>query len=1819
MAKKTSPVNNTIKKKSSNASGVNTQKPAVKTSSKQHANPQVKRTGKPSPKKRIPLKQQLAQRETELDIINSIQRGLAAELDFQAIVDLVGDKLREVFNTPNLNITWYDEKANLLHYLYIYERGKRKTVIPQPPRAGGIFETLVATRQPIVMNTVEELTKLNATIPLPGTEASQSSIEVPIISSDRVLGGIGIDNFERENAFGESELRLLTTVSASLGTALENARLFKAEQERVAELQIINSIQQGLAAEMDFQAIVDLVGDKLSEVLHTGDLGIRWYDEKTNLIHHLYEFEHGERLDVPPVEPKAGGVFETMTGTRQPIVMRNEEDYLRWKMPLHPGTDQSKSAVYVPIISSDRVFGFITIENYERENAFAESEIRLLTTIAASLGTALENARLFDETQSLLMETGQRNAELAIINSVQEGLARKLDFQAIVDLLGEKLGEIFKADTIDMGMYDAERDWTRNPYYVDRGQRVPLADSPTPRPSLAARMVDTRKPLLIGTREEGLRLGSLQMPSEGGDIDQNESYLGVPILTEDKVIGWMAVQSYQQNAYDQDDLRLLQTLANSMSVALENARLFDETQRLFKAEQERVAELQIINSIQQGLAAELDFQAIVDLVGDKLRVVFQTPDLGISWYDEKTNLIHSLYMVEHGTRQAFEPYEPTSGGLFETMRGTRQPVVLNSFAEYTKVNTSLWPGTDQSKSLVVIPIIHSDSVVGSIQLENHERENAYGESELRLLTTVAASLGTALENARLFAETQRLFKAEQERVVELQIINSIQQGLASELDFQAIVDLVGDRLREVFHTHNLNIRWYDRRTNQIHFLYVYEHARRLNLSPHSLQQDVVFERLTKTRQPIVWRNRDEGNAISIALPGTDDSKSGVNIPILSSDRVLGSIGVENFERENAYGEPELRLLTTIAASLGTALENARLFDETQRLLKETEQRNAELAIINSVQQGLASKLEIRAIYELIGEKVRQIFNADTTYINTYDSEQQAVYSQYYVDKGQRIVRTDPLPLGEGLYTRVIQTRQPILAGTRQEQLELGAKPESSPDSEQDLNQSYLGVPILQNDKVTGVVSVQSYRQKAFSSNDLRLLQTLASSMSVALENAHLFDETQRLLKETEQRAAELAIINSVQEGLASKLDFQGVVDLVGDKIRELFKAHAINIAEYDAQAGLFSSLYTMERGLRRSFEPMTPGPLFRHIVTTHESLRFNTAQEFNDFGAIPVPGTELSMSGIYVPLFQRSKFLGIIALENLDHENAFTESDLRLLTTLANSMSVALENARLFDETQRLLKETEERNAELAIINSVQEGLARKLDFQGIVELIGEKVREIFGADTVSVGMYDSQRDLIHHTYYVDRGQRVVLAEGPAPRPSLTAVVIDRRAPLLIGTQDEMRSHGALTIARSENEEDQNESFLSVPILTSEDVIGSISVQSYQQHAFMDDDVRLLQTLANSMSIALENARLFDETQRLLKETEQRAAELAIINSVQQGLASRLDMQAIYDLVGEKVRDVFDAQVVTITTFDIDSQQSMLRYGVEKGARFKGTPSPLTEGHHRFMQARQPLLINENWESRMREFGYRVNVVPGTETPKSTVFVPLLANNEVKGAVTLQNVDRENAFRETDVRLLATLANSMSVALDNARLFDETQRRAAELATINTVGNALAGELNLESLIELVGEQIRTTFRADIAYVALLDEETDTINFSYTHGEELTPMPYGQGLTSKIIETGKPLLINQDLDKRRRELGATQIGNQALSYLGVPVLVAGRAIGVVSVQSTEQENVFTENDQHLLGTIAANVGVAIQNARFFDEIQTRNREITESLEQQTAT
>jgi signal transduction histidine kinase/DNA-binding response OmpR family regulator len=408
----------------------------------------------------------------------------------------------------------------------------------------------------------------------------------------------------------------------------------------------------------------------------------------------------------------------------------------------------------------------------------------------------------------------------------------------------------------------------------------------------------------------------------------------------------------------------------------------------------------------------------------------------------------------------------------------------------------------------------------------------------------------------------------------------------------------------------------------------------------------------------------------------------------------------------------------------------------------------------------------------------------------------------------------------------------------------------------------------------------------------------------------------------------------------------------------------------------------------------------------------------------------------------------------------------------------------------------------------------------------------------------------------------------------------------------------------------QTESWLGVPIQAGDRVLGVITIESLKQDAFDDGDERLLSTLATSMGVALENARLFDETKRLLSETNERAAELALINDVQHGLAQKLDRQSMYDLVGDRIQAIFDAQIVDIAVVEPELDQVRFLYAIERGIRFPEETLPIIGPRKQVMATRKPVVMNRDVEARARELGQTPEMTSG-EKPKSAVWVPLLVGDEVRGIISLQNIDREDAFSDSDVELLTTLAASLSVALENVRLIDETRQRLAELATVNEVGQALSSQLDLDALLELVGEQMRLTFDADICYVALHDVAQDLIVFPYFHevGRRIQrePFAFGEGLTSRILTDREPLLINRQADWDA--IGGVGVGLDAKSYLGVPILAGETAIGAISVQSTTQEGRFGESDARLLSTIAANVGVAIQNARLYQEAHRRGDEM----------
>ena len=302
--------------------------------------------------------------------------------------------------------------------------------------------------------------------------AQRSRIVAPLIARDALMGYLYADLDGAFGRFHDADRDLLAMLASQAAVALDNAQWSQGLEQKVAErtaelqasnalieqraneLAIINSIQEGMAAELDFQAIVDLVGDKLREVFKTGDMQIRWLNEAANQVHALYCYEHGVRLRHCALADQAhrsvhAGASESSWPTRAPIWRRVD-----WGSPC-PGPTRASASSGSPSSRATACWAASCSRTTSARSRSAMRKCDCSSTVASSMGVALENARLFDETQRLLEGDRAARRQLAIINSVQQALAGELDIQGIYDAVGDKIREIFHDADVGIRIYDA--------------------------------------------------------------------------------------------------------------------------------------------------------------------------------------------------------------------------------------------------------------------------------------------------------------------------------------------------------------------------------------------------------------------------------------------------------------------------------------------------------------------------------------------------------------------------------------------------------------------------------------------------------------------------------------------------------------------------------------------------------------------------------------------------------------------------------------------------------------------------------------------------------------------------------------------------------------------------------------------------------------------------------------------------------------------------------------------------------------------------------------------------------------------------------------------------------------------------------------------------------------------------------------------------------------------------------------------------------------------------------------------------------------------
>src|SRR5947207_193673 len=488
---------------------------------------------------------------------------------------------------------------------------------------------------------------------------------------------------------------------------------------------------------------------------------------------------------------------------------------------------------------------------------------------------------------------------------------------------------------------------------------------------------------------------------------------------------------------------------------------------------------------------------------------------------------------------------------------------------------------------------------------------------------------------------------------------------------------------------------------------------------------------------------------------------------------------------------------------------------------------------------------------------------------------------------------------------------------------------------------------------------------------------------------------------------------------------------------------------------------------------------------------------------------------------------------------------------------------------------TDDRSTQLqAALYRIAETASSAQDMQEFYAAIHGIVSELMYARNFYIVLYDEDRRTLKWPFFVDAidtdwpDPNVWEPMGTGESRGITSYLLRKGVPMLL-TQDEMDA----VFERGEAEQFgvRGLDWLGVPLRSEGRIVGAMVVQSYiADPPHTEADKEVMTFVATHVGSALSRARAIEETR-------QRNAELALINDVQEGLAENLDMQSMYDLVGDRIQQIFDAQVVDIGILDASGSKIRFPYTIEKGVRYPEQEIDLFGFRKRVLESHEPIAVNEDLERVSREMGQPF-VISG-EQPKSCVFVPLIVGERATGVISLQNIDREHAFSDADMRLLTTLAGSLSVALENARLFEETRQRNAELALINDVQRGLAENLEMQAMYDLVGDRLQEIFDAQVVDIGVLDRAANLIHFPYgiEQGVRLPDEPIEVvGFRKIALETREPVVVNEEMERRCIEAGnpLAIAGEPSLSSLFVPLLIGSRGTGVISLHNLDREHAF---------------------------------------------
>ena len=1761
-----------------------------------------------------------------LRVATEFSQDVASSLDLESTVRSILENVGRLVPSDVLELKLWNVERNALIPFRYQNPSSNRIVTASLSRFGGLTDQLSERREPLLFNDIASMQQY-----MTGGEMNpiHSYLGVPLMAGGELVGTLEAGQMS-SGAFGAHDLNLLHLISGQAAVAIRNARLHEEEQKRRAELAGLANLNQVLGSVREGQDVIARLVESIAPLFQAEIIGFLLYDENKRLLEGRVPFRGlpAHFVEIYHALIAAGSPAEKLIENQQPVITTNAMSDEAWRI-LGLGDIATAASLrdvaLIPLLSSGRMLGFLQVGHHSRGViAFSAEEVRLMSIVASQAASIIENVLLVQQARA-------RTQRADALRRIASLAASSATLDEIMKYSVRDLARLFNADTGGVFLLDETRGMLILNQPSTYGVPEELGDSFIQiyfdDPQYRYTVSGSKRPFVSGNLSLDRRILPAYRPL--ATALAMESAMVVPLVVRDRSVGELLLGSKKSDHFNTSDLQAVSTAAGQLAAAVESAALLAQTDSGLR---KRVEQLEMITRVNREMVSSLEVKHLLNILREETIRISAADCCSIILIDQPAASEPGILLKAGCERGAaitsFEANVLRSG----------EPLVIDDF-----VREAVLPPHENARSAALLPILFQARAVGLVSVHSN-RAAFFAPETVELLKMLAVQAGIAINNANRYQvekQHSELMRRRSETLVRLtdvshnlghdqpldQALQMIARGIRDASPFRVVLISMVEQetglLRRITSAGLAQEAWNELSTRKQPLSSVQQLMRPEFKISHSyfipadqtpiIPPDVhhlTLDVYTPAAKNInAWAPEDfllvpleDAEGSMIGLISLDDPSNGLrpdkaaieSVEVFSAQAALI---VRNMLRQN-----ELR---SRIESLNSAFERQQKLIDVAKddlpvlLRKDLEQTialhnldrraqrvRAGLAITESVSRQLDAGSALSALGR---ETLTQLGMSVALMVEkTADGSR----LQHVMGSLPRSTNVEALYGQRNPLRACLQTGHSILIPNLDEDDEWRDAPLLTALRAKGI----ICLPILvENNPVAAMLAASPEPMSSFTEEDRHVYAQISQQTSVILQNIFLLNQTRR-------RLDEVNLLLEFSRGLSGMEADAVLASLLESARRVIPHAHAGVALLWDsnveslvprAVSGYADNESMMKINYR--IGEALPGNAFmnrraRRIDEVNFPRDYNFGAE-NLANYRQATGGRLPVASLVVPIVAGEQSLGLLVLDNFNTTGAFREEDETLLISLAQQVALSLDNMRLVQTSQ-------ERAGHLQALNDASASLTTSLSTEQLIHSLLDQLSPILPFDTAALWLRERDRLTVVSTRgFSDVEERQGLSISVTDS-ALFKELAHTNQPIFV--RDVREDPRFIPV------ESPRLSWLGIPLSYKNELVGVLAVEKWQANYYTREQIQAGLTFASQAAVSLDNSRLFEDSVKRATELDQRSQRLTALNRFTSTLTRSLDTEQILTATAEELFQGLSASRISIVTFE--RGQNLWKYSTPRVRAKLPRLLPDAPIFSRLRES-QGIFTTDNVHNEP-DLNSILEMLG--ENSKALLILPLTSGKTLTALALAQLVgDARFGFNELEVA--RTITNQASIALENARLYQSSVRMAERFAVLNETSSLVSASLNPEEVYVSVHHAAERLMPLDSFVITLLDQAAGEVDAVYLHdrGKRLhgERVPFGKGLSSEVIASGKPVMIP---DAAASKIDFVQAGDgdddSTRSILAVPMTLGGKALGMLSAQSYKPD-VYTDEDAQLLGTLANQAIVAIQNGRLFNETQTLASEL----------